>query len=243
VPRTRLHSVTGLTMAQVGRLDDLVKRRAAREPLQHLTGRAPFRYVEVAVGPGVFVPRPETEILVDLGLAAVAGIDAPVVVDLCSGSGVIARSVAHERPDARVYAVERDEAAINWLRRNADGTSITVVPGDATDPDILCALDGTVDLVLCNPPYVPDGTEVPPEVAAYDPAVAVFGGPDGLDVIRGIAARAAALLRAGGTLAMEHDESHADGVSSHLRGRCPFDRIVTHRDLVGRPRFVTALRL
>jgi release factor glutamine methyltransferase len=243
VPRTRLHSVTGLTLPQVERLETLLKRRAAREPLQHITGRAPFRYVELAVGPGVFVPRPETEILVDLGLAAVARIDAPVVVDLCSGSGAIARAVAHERVTARVYAVERDDAALGWLRRNSEGTSITVVPGDATDPDILCALDGSVDLVLCNPPYVPDGTPVPPEVAAHDPAVAVFGGADGLDVIRGIAARAAGLLRAGGTLAIEHDETHADGVVDLLRAGCRFDRIVTHPDLVGRPRFATAVRL
>jgi release factor glutamine methyltransferase len=253
IPRTRLAAVTGLTFAQLNRLRAITADRARRIPLQHLTGTAAFRHLELAVGPGVFVPRPETELLVTWGLAEVAGRPDPTVVDLCSGSGALALSVAQECPRARVYAVERDPHALTWLRRNvrrnvernvrrdAAGTRVEVVAGDATDPTVLSGLDGRVDLVLCNPPYVPDGTPVPPEVADHDPAAAVFGGPDGLVVIRGVVARAATLLRPGGALAIEHDDTQGAAVPALLAG--PFDRIGEHRDLTGRPRFATGHRL
>src|SRR5205823_2090955 len=135
--------------------EELVKERAARRPVQHLVGRAPFRLLELAVGPGVFVPRPETELLVEWGLVRVAAVNAPVVVDLCAGTGAIALSVAKEHPGAIVYAVENSPEALEWLRRNASGTAVTVVEGDVTDPATLSTMDGHVDLVLCNPPYVP----------------------------------------------------------------------------------------
>jgi release factor glutamine methyltransferase len=236
VPRTRLAMAPALDPVRVERLRALVAARADRVPLQHLTGIAPFHRIEVAVGPGVFVPRPETELLVEWGL----GIHATTVVDLCSGSGAIALAVHRARPDATVYAVEQDPAALTWLRRNAEGTGIRVVAGDVTDPAVLAELDGTVDLVLCNPPYVPAGTPVPPEVAGFDPYPAVFSGTDGLDVIRGLVPRVAGLLRPGGWFGVEHDDTQGDAVPALLAGDGRYDEIEDHRDLAGRPRFTTA---
>jgi len=225
------------------RFQDLVQQRAARRPLQHLTGRAPFRLLDLAVGPGVFVPRPETELLVDWGLVRIAAFAAPLVVDLCAGTGAIALSVAREHPGAVVYAVEYQPEALEWLRRNASGTSVTVVAGDATDPATLSSLDGHVDLVLCNPPYVPDGTPVQPEVGEHDPYPALFGGPDGLAVIRPVVERAAALLCPGGWLGLEHDDRQGVTVPAVISATHRYADVTDHRDLSGRPRFSTARRL
>jgi release factor glutamine methyltransferase len=242
VPRGRLALVPAMTAPQARRFHDLIARRADRIPLQHLVGTAPFYGLEVAVGPGVFVPRPETELLVEWGLAMLP--EGPAtVVDLCSGSGAIALAVAHERPQATVYALERDPDALDWLRRNGTGQRIGIVAGDATDPAVLSTLDGRVDLVLCNPPYVPAGTPVEPEVARHDPDNAVFAGPDGLDVIAPLVARVAALLRPGGWFGVEHDDSHATAVPALLRADGRFTDAADHRDLAGRPRFATARRL
>jgi release factor glutamine methyltransferase len=222
----------------------LVERRAGREPLQHILGTAAFRSLVLAVGPGVFVPRPETESLVEWGLARLARQPEPdpVVVDLCAGSGAVALSVAAEHPGARVYAVESAPAALAWLRRNAAGyPAVTVVAGDATDPGTAAALDGTAALVLANPPYIPAGTPVPPEVARHDPPGALWGGPDGLAVLPGVVARAAALLRPGGWFGTEHDETHAAGVARLLAAR-GLAEVATHLDLAGRPRFSTGRR-
>jgi release factor glutamine methyltransferase len=239
VPRGRL-ALAEWPAPAVARFEELVAARARRVPLQHLTGAAPFRYLELAVGPGVFTPRPETELLVDWGLRAIAGQPAPLVVDLCSGSGAIALAVAQEHPGARVVAVERDKAALEWLGRNAAGTSVRAVAGDVADATVLSTLDGTVDLVLCNPPYVPDGAAVTPEVIA-DPPESVFGGPDGLAVIRVVASRAATLLRSGGQVGIEHDEGHPDAVLDLLR-TAGLTEVADHDDLAGRPRFATARR-
>jgi release factor glutamine methyltransferase len=238
VPRTRLALAGGFDPAAAARFAELVAARARRTPVQHLLGTAPFRLGELAVGSGVFIPRPETELLVDWGLTRLHGLPSPLVVDLCAGSGAIAVAVAQEHPGARVYAVEDDPGALDWLRRNA-GAEVTVVAGDATDPATLSTVDGQVDLVLCNPPYVPEGTPVPPEVAD-DPHRAVFAGPDGLAVIRPVIRRAAALLRPGGWFGVEHDDSHAEAVPALLRG---WADVADHRDLAGRPRFATARRL
>jgi release factor glutamine methyltransferase len=256
IPKNRLAAVTGITHEQVTRVRSLAVERAKRVPLQHLTGVAAFRHIEVAVGPGVFVPRPETELMVGWGLDDLAdrraGRTAPLVVDLCAGSGAIALSVAHEHPGARVVAVERLPGALSWLRRNvaaqaaernAAGTQVEIVEGDATSGEILADLDGQVDLVLCNPPYVPSASPVAPEVAAHDPAPAVFAGADGLAVIRGIVPRAAALLRPGGAVAIEHDDSHGEAVPALLRDSGAFEHVADHRDLTGRPRFATAYRV
>jgi len=244
VPRSRLALAPGMTGGQYARLRVLVDARAGRVPLQHLTGTAPFRHLLLSVGPGVFVPRPETELLVDWGLAAVRGIDAPVVVDLCAGSGAIALSMAQECPQATVYAVEDDPAALSWLRRNAAGSRVSIVEGDATDPAVLSTCDGGVDLVLSNPPYVPAGAFVEPEVREHDPARAVFAGPDGLDVIRRLVPRAAVLLRPGGHLAVEHDDGEQTStVTSMLLADGLWGDVADHPDLGGRPRFATARSL
>jgi release factor glutamine methyltransferase len=223
------------------RYADLVARRADREPLQYLTGEAPFRFSTIAVGPGVFIPRPETELLVDAVLTDLCVRPMPVVVDLCSGSGALAVAIAHEVPDARVIAVEQSESALTWLRRNAAGTAVEVIAADITDPGWLTELDGRVDAVVSNPPYVPSSTAVSEEVR-HDPAEAVFAGTDGLALIPDVIAVAARLLAPGGVLAMEHDETQADAVLELLERQGQWTDRADHHDLTGRPRYATAVR-
>ncbi|MEP6697449.1 MAG: peptide chain release factor N(5)-glutamine methyltransferase [Pseudonocardiales bacterium] len=242
VPRSALLTVEDWAVEQVRAYDDLVAARAARVPLQHLTGVAGFRYLNLAVGPGVFVPRPETEVLVSWALGQIAGIAAPVVVDLGAGSGAIALSVAAEVPGATVYAVEREPLALAWLARNAAGTALRVVAGDATAPGVLAEIDGQADLVLSNPPYIPVGSFVEPEVAEHDPPAALWGGPDGLAVLRGVAARAHALLRPGGHLAVEHSDRQGSSVPALLQCAGGWEDVSDHPDLNGRDRFTTARR-
>ena len=179
--------------------DALLARRAAREPLQHLTGVAWFRHVELVVGPGVFVPRPETELLAGWAVEAAGELSEPVVVDLCTGSGAIAKAVADEVPGARVHAVELDQSAYAWAQRNLAGTGVDLRQGD-----LAAAFDdlaGTVDVVVCNPPYIPleAWESVAPEARDHDPHLALFSGADGLDAIRVLERRAAQLLRPGGS--------------------------------------------
>jgi release factor glutamine methyltransferase len=241
VSRGRLALIESLRPDQLRRFTALVGERARRIPLQHLLGTAAFRHLELAVGDGVFVPRPETELLAGWGIERTP--PGGVVVDLCSGTGAIALSVADESKAARVIAVERSPVALDYLRRNAiPFPSVEVVEGDVTDPALLTAEHGAVDVLLCNPPYVPDGTEVPPEVADHDPAEAVFGGADGLEVIRPVIALAAALLKPGGFVGIEHDDVHGDAVPSLLRADGRFGEVTAHQDLTGRPRFATARR-
>lgn len=248
VERTKLMMVPLVDPPVVKALHDLVSRRAARVPLQHLTGHASLGAVTLSVGPGVFVPRPETELLLAWGESVLDGVERPVVVDLCTGSGALALALAHARPDAEVHAVEKDPTALSWARRNADqraqagDTPIRLYSGDVTDPRLFMELEGLVDLVVCNPPYVPDGTPVPPEVGDHDPHEAVFGGRDGLDVVRHVVGCAARLLRPGGGVAIEHDDTHGGSVPALLRARRVLTDVEDHTDLAGRPRFATARR-
>ncbi len=238
--RSRLPLVEQVPADALGEYDALVARRAAREPLQHLTGRAWFRHVEVAVGPGVFVPRPETELLAGWAVETATPLGAPVVVDLCTGSGAIAKAVAHEVPRARVHAVELDEPAYRWAQRNLAGTDVDLRHGDlATAFDDLA---GTVDVVVCNPPYVPleAWESVAPEARDHDPHLALFSGADGLDAIRVLAVRAALLLRPGGALGVEHADVQGEAVPAVLTGSGRWTEVRDHRDLAGRPRFTTA---
>lgn len=227
----------------------LVAQRAQRIPLQHLTGWAAMGGMEVEVGPGVFIPRPETELLLEWAVTAMTYVPTPVVLDLCTGSGVLALAVARARPDAEVHAVELDPTALAWARRNVDSHAAAGEPGirlhrgDVADRTLLPEMAGRVDLVLANPPYVPTSTAVPPEVAEHDPAMAVFAGVDGLDVIRPIVSAAALWLRPGGVIGVEHDESHADVVHSMFTARAVYADVQTHPDLTGRPRFTTAVRV
>lgn len=227
---------------------ELVARRAAREPLQHLTGRAPFRGLELAVGPGVFVPRPETEQVAEVAIVEAHAVEARsgsvLVADLCTGSGAIALALAHEVRGAVVHAVELDRVAHDWAARNvaASGLDVRLVRGDARTA--LAELDGTLDVVVSNPPYVPPGAvPVDPEVAQHDPAVALYGlGRDGLEVPRGIAAAAARLLRPGGLFVMEHAEVQAEAAVDLVRSTGAFDDVRTSADLTGRARMVVARR-
>jgi release factor glutamine methyltransferase len=221
-------------------LDDLLRARAARVPLQHLVSSAGFRYLDLEVGPGVFVPRPETELLVDAVLSAIDGAESPVVVDLCAGSGAIGLSVAQEHPSATVHLVESADAAFRWLVRNARGrdrvhlhhADLGVAPA---------GLDGTVDVVVSNPPYVPldERDRVDPEVRDHDPPEALWAGDDGLAVIRRLIARSRTLVRPGGTLVVEHSERHNESVPDALSG-AGFTDIGCRLDLTGRPRFCVA---
>ncbi|SDD54566.1 release factor glutamine methyltransferase [Sanguibacter gelidistatuariae] len=231
---------------------NLVTRRAAREPLQHLTGTAPFRHTELAVGPGVFVPRPETEavaqVAIDEARRVAAERGSVLVVDLCTGSGAIAIAVHTEVEAARVHAVELDAEAFVWAQRNVaaypstSGTLVDLVRGDARRA--FAELDGTCDVVVSNPPYVPTGA-VPkdPEVARHDPAVALYGlGPDGLEVPRGVTRSAARLLAPGGLYVMEHAEVQDAAARAMVAETGLFDPATTHVDLTGRPRMVVARR-
>jgi release factor glutamine methyltransferase len=232
---------------------DLVAERARRVPLQHLTGKAGFRRIELSVGPGVFVPRFETEFVAGLAIAhllARPGEAAdqrrlpPVLVDLCTGSGAIALAVKDEVPSADVHGVELSELAHAWAMRNRDdlGLDVDLRLGDATlaFPD----LEGDVDVVVSNPPYIPVGA-IPndPEVRDHDPEVALYGGSsDGLRIPLEVAARAAVLLRPGGFFVMEHADLQGDSLPAALGRTGAWHDIRDHEDLNGRPRAVTALR-
>ncbi len=244
IPRGQLWVATEFTPDQEAAYHELVAQRSRHVPLQYLTGTAPFRHLELAVGPGVFVPRPETEVLVEWGLRWLADHGPGLVVDLCAGSGAIAAAVATEAPRSRVVAVENSPDALVWLRRNVSPYDVSIVDGDAVAPATLSEQDGRVDLVLSNPPYVPEigAAGLPPEVSAYDPRQAVFAGLEGLDVIRPLIGRIATLLRPGGAVAIEHDETHAYVVPTLIAADPRFTAVELHHDLARRPRFTTATR-
>jgi release factor glutamine methyltransferase len=218
----------------------LVARRAAREPLQHLTGRAGFRHVELTVGPGVFVPRPETELLAGWAIERAGERDAPVVVDLGTGSGAIAKSVAHEVPRARVHAVEVDEHAHRYATLNLAGTGVDLRLGDLADA--FDDLAGAVDVVVSNPPYIPleAWESVAPEARDHEPATALWSGTDGLHAIRAVERRAALLLRSGGVVGVEHADAQGRSAPAVFAASGRWTDVRDHPDLAGRARFLTA---
>ncbi|GAA4180729.1 peptide chain release factor N(5)-glutamine methyltransferase [Gryllotalpicola koreensis] len=231
----------------VDRVRELAARRAAREPLQHITGTAAFRSLELAVGPGVFVPRPETEHVAQFAIDALrqAASPEPLAVDLGSGSGAIALSLAVEVPHARVFAVEKSPEALPWTRRNfaaSGAANATLIEGDLADPAVLSQLDGRVDVVISNPPYVPDEA-IPrdPEVRLFDPAMALYGGPDGLDLVRALSRTALRLAHPGALLVIEHGELQGEAIRALLAAD-GWRAASTHPDLTGRDRATTALR-
>lgn len=236
VSRARLLLVDDLGPA-AGRYAELVEQRAARVPLQHLTGVAHFRHLALAVGPGVFVPRPETELLAGWAISVARPGD--VVVDLCTGSAAVALAVAQEAPGVTVHAVELDPHALAWAERNVAGSGVTLHAGDVADPALLAALAGTVAVVTANPPYIPVGATVEREVAEHDPPAALWGGADGLDVVRAVERTAARLLRPGGRVGVEHADAQGESVPAVFRH---WTEVADHRDLTGRPRFTTAVR-
>jgi release factor glutamine methyltransferase len=247
VSRGALHTVPDAAFDP--RYWDDVARRASREPLQHITGRAFFRYLELEVGPGVFVPRQETEVMTGWAIEALGRMDAaePVVVDLGTGSGAIALAVAQEVPAARVHAVEADPLARQWAERNiarvaeaAPHTAGRVTLHEGDFAGALDVADGSVDLVISNPPYIPVGSWVPPEVGEYDPATALWGGQDGLDAIRVVERVARRLLRSGGAVAVEHGAPQGSAVYWVFAEEHGWRRTSNHTDLAGRDRFVTA---
>lgn len=230
-----------------GRYAELVERRRRREPLQHITASAPFRYLNLSVGPGVFVPRPETELVAEaaIGAARAAG-PAPLVVDLCSGSGAIALALAQEVPEARVLAVELGPVPAEAIAGNAARLRlpVRVVHADATATSTLAELDAQTDVVVANPPYIPpDAVPQDPEVRDHDPDLALYGGGlDGLDIPRGVVVTAARLLRPGGVFVMEHAEVQAAAVRDLVAATGAFTDIGTRTDLTGRDRMVVATR-
>lgn len=278
--RNRLFLQDAVTADQKVRVEQLLARRLSRVPLQHLIGSTGFRHIEVAVGPGVFIPRPETELVTEAGVRELAARPPGqrIAVDLCAGSGAIAISLGVESADSQVYAVELSEDAIGWTRRNVDthepavtakGSRVDVIHDDATlvaDPGHpLARLAGQVTVVIANPPYIPDAM-IPrePEVRDHEPSMALYGGADGLDVIRGILRTAAILLAPGGLLAVEHADVQGKAAGAHgvpglaaefrvdeqlstmislPAGRPVFTSIADRIDLNGLPRFTLARRV
>ena len=217
----------------------LVERRIGFEPLQYLTGTAPFRHLEIEVGPGVLVPRPESELLVEAVLQHISNLEGIVsVVDLGAGSGALSLAVATEAENARVIAVEKSPEAIFWLKKNVSriDEKVRIVGGDVSD--VLIGVK--CDLVIANPPYIPDNQVLPRDVAGFEPHIALFGGPTGIEIPRQFIAAAARLLKPGGVLVIEHTEEQGPVIASELAQE--FENVALHHDLNDRPRWSSAVR-
>ncbi len=218
---------------------DLLARRILHEPLQYITGTAYFRNLELKVGPGVLVPRPESELLVGAVLTHIANLPAPVsVIDLGSGSGALALAIATEASNSRVIAVEKSDEALVWLKKNVESIveDLRIVHSDVNDalPGIKC------DVVIANPPYIEDESDLPRDVVEHEPAIALFGGKDGMDAPRQFISSASRLLKSGGLLAIEHNEKQGTFIKDALSA--DFEEIQLHQDLAGRPRWTSAIR-
>jgi release factor glutamine methyltransferase len=246
--RMDLHNPVVLEAALLGFSDqnifeeqffDLLDRRLNFEPLQYLTGTAPFRHLDIQVGPGVLVPRPESELLVEAVLQHIKNLPQPVsVVDLGAGSGALSLAIATEAPASRVIAVEKSPEALVWLKKNVShiAENVRIVEGDVADvlPGIKC------DVVIANPPYIPQRQKLPRDVEAFEPHVALFGGPTGLEIPHMFIEAAARLLKPQGVLVIEHGEDQAEEIAKLLD--VDFSEVASHDDLVGRPRWSSAVR-
>jgi release factor glutamine methyltransferase len=242
--RGRLALIDSPDDAFFDRYHAAITARSRRVPLQHITGTAAFGPLTLFVGPGVFIPRPETEVMLEWATAQClpGALVRPLIVDVCTGSGALALAVAQRWPEARVLGIDNSDPALEYARRNSLGTNVELVRADATDPGLLTEIDGQVDLVVTNPPYVPDTVELEAEVAEHDPPQAVFGGPDGMRVIAAVVRLAGRWLRPGGFFAVEHDDTTSLLTSEFVSSTGLFDDIVARTDLTGRSRFVTARR-
>ncbi len=223
------------------RYADLVAERTQRIPLQHIVGTAPLGPVTVEVGPGVFIPRPETESLLEWASAQPLP-PRPVIVDLCTGSAALALALSKFWPDARIVAVDDSEDALAYARRNVEGSPVELLHADVSDSALLPELDGQVDLLVANPPYIPDGATLEPEVAQHDPPHALFGGPDGMAVVNMIVDLAGRWLKPGGRCAVEHDDTTSAATVEAFTRAGRFTEITARHDLAAKPRFVTATR-
>jgi release factor glutamine methyltransferase len=246
--RMDLHNPVVLEAALLGFSDqnifeeqffDLLDRRLNFEPLQYLTGTAPFRHLDIQVGPGVLVPRPESELLVEAVLQHIKNLPQPVsVVDLGAGSGALSLAIATEAPASRVIAVEKSPEALVWLKKNVShiAENVRIVEGDVADvlPGIKC------DVVIANPPYIPQRQKLPRDVEAFEPHVALFGGPTGLEIPHMFIEAAARLLKPQGVLVIEHGEDQTEEIAKLLD--VDFSEVASHDDLVGRPRWSSAVR-
>lgn len=258
ISRVHLLTLQDITREQRLQFEGLLSKRMSRHPLQHLTGKAPFRYLELAIGPGALVPRPETEVVVEAAIRHLRTLPARTrVLDLCSGAAPIALAIATEVADCDVTGVEKFEAAQAWGRRNAavfapqveaKGSTLTLLDGDVTDAQLYIPFASSVDVVISNPPYIPDGM-VPrdPEVSLHDPREALFGGNDGMDVIRPLLDGAAVALKPGGLLVIEHADAQGEaagaaGLPALIRAHPGFTDVTDHTDLTNRPRYTTAVR-
>ena len=229
----------GDTSIALDTFHDLLARRILHEPLQYITGTAYFRNLELKVGPGVLVPRPESELLVGAVLTHISNLPAPVsVVDLGSGSGALALAIATEAPNSRVIAVEKSDEALVWLKKNVEAIieDLRIVHSDVS-----YALIGIkCDVIIANPPYIQDESDLPRDVVEHEPAIALFGGKDGMDAPRAFIAASSRLLKSGGLLAIEHNEMQGALIATELAR--DFQEIQLHQDLVGRPRWTSAIR-
>lgn len=239
--RGRLPLIDSPDDAFVNRYRAAIAARSRRVPLQHITGTAAFGPLTLLVGPGVFIPRPETEAMLEW-VTAQRLPESPVIVDVCTGSGALALALAQHRPAARVLGIDDSDAALDYAHKNSVGTTVELVRADATDAGLLTELDAQVDLLVANPPYVPEGVELEAEVFQYDPPHAVFAGPDGMTVITAIVRLAGRWLRPGGLFAVEHDDTTSMHTFELVSSTGLFDDVVARTDLTGRPRFVTARR-
>ena len=239
--RGRLPLIDSPDDAFFNRYRAAIAARSRRVPLQHITGTAAFGPLMLFVGPGVFIPRPETEAMLEWATAQPLP-ESPVIVDVCTGSGALALALARHWPAARVLGIDDSDAALDYAHKNTAGTTVELVRADAADAGLLTELDAQVDLLVANPPYVPEAAPLEPEVFQYDPPHAVFAGLDGMTVITAVIRLAGRWLRPGGFFAVEHDDTTSTHTSELVSSTGLFDDVVAHTDLTGRPRFVTARR-